>query len=576
MKVLPPRRVSGWVQGATATRRLPAVGVALVLFLACGAAVIPAFAQAPAQIIRAVMTREEGRILPIELDTFSTADPKAVCWVQVTPSLTRRTIRFRWVAPSGELFRLAPPAQLLPGDDVVWDVIPIRDSPAERLPGLWRVDILIDEQFATRVYFRILPPPPRVPVTARFETVLSHDALHTWRPSGGYDVFSRYVIDQRLELNAQVGRADLTLRAAGGLTGSDRGAESRLSFVVGVDHPAGIALFAGREAQIVADRPDPARPSALTTNTFLDFRFTSPRFPSVGVVLGRVDRTDRLTPALTDDTETSASVNLSYARSPWIVSLVHTRTESDDRTGTEPSTRSRSTGGSLVYIASPSLVLLGTHVSTVREEAAFGGLGPFTFTGTSTVYRASLLVNPALTLGLTYGFGSSTRDDGAFDLQTRLLGGEVTYQVSPGLTMRAGYQADTLDMLTAGVPSRLSSTTFLGTIEYRPRPSLFLSISYLPSRAEVILGTPRVTSSLTGVLSYVPSPRLGFTLTYSGVETTGATPLDLRALTINLRYDLRPEMVLNLVAQGSRQRSPLDPARDVDALFYGVTLSWKY
>ncbi|MDR7419251.1 MAG: hypothetical protein QN178_10120 [Armatimonadota bacterium] len=550
--------------------------VALTLLFACGASLIPALAQAPAQIIRAVMTKEEGRILLIEVDSFLVTDPKAVAWVQVTPSLNRRTIAFRWVTPSGEVFRLSPAIQLLPGDEVVWDVIPIRDGPAERLVGLWRVDVFVDEQFATRVYFRILSPPPRLPVTVRFETVLSHDAVHTWRPGGGHDVFNRYIVDQRVEVNAQVARADLTLRAAGGLTGTDRGGDSRVSFVVGMDHPAGIAFFAGREAQTVADRLDPARPSVLTTSTFLDFRFTSTRLPSVGIVLSRVDRTDSLTPAFTDDTESSASFNVSYSRFPWTAVLVHTQTDTVDRTGAEPSGRNRSTGGSLVYVASPSLVLIGTHISTVRDEDAFGGLGPFTFTGSSTVFRASLTVNPALTLGLTYGFGGSARNDGLFDVQTRLIGGEATYLLSPALTLRAGYQADTIDIVTAGIPSRLSSTTFLGTLEYRPRPTLFMSVSYLPSRAEVVFGTPQVTSSLTGVISYFPSPRFGLNLVYTGVDTTGADPLTLRALALSLRYDLRPELVLNLVAQGSRQRFPLDPARDFDALFYGITLNWKY
>jgi hypothetical protein len=556
------------------SQRVSAVTAIAVLVWALGG--LPVAAQAPAQIIRAVMTKEEGRILLLEVDTFLTRDTKAVCWVRVVPSLNRRTISFHWVTPSGDVFRVSSALPMLPGDDVIWDVVPIRDSPIERLRGLWRVDIFVDGQFATRVYFRVLPPPPRLPVTTRFETVLNHNALHIWRPSGSRDVLTRYVVDQRVELNAEVGRADLTVRVAGGLTAGESRGASRVSFVVGVDHPAGIALFVGREAQTVQDRPDPERPSALSTNTFLDFRFASPQLPSFGLSLSRVDRSDGLTPALTSDTETTASVNLSYSRLPWTIVLVHTQNEVDDRTLAEPFTRSRSTGGSLIYAASPSLTFLGTHISTYREEGPLGGVGPFTFNGTSSILRASLSVSPALTLGATYGVGGSSRSDGLFDVQTRLIGGEVTYLLSRTVTLRAGYQTDAIDLTAAGITTRLSSTTLLGTIEYRPNPRLFVSVSYLPSRADVVFGTPGITTSLTGVLSYYPSPRFGVSVTYNNIDTSGTAPLSLQALSVSLRYDIRPELVLTAVAQRSRQRFAATPASDFDALFYSLGLSWKY
>jgi hypothetical protein len=549
----------------------PLAAASAVLVL-CLVAAQPGLAQVPAQIARAVMARE-GALIPIgETETFTPSDAKAVCWVQVVPTFTDRTIQFRWVTPGGSEYRLSPVLPLVPGDEITWDQILIRGAPAERLSGTWRVDILVDGQLASTIYFRLVTPTVR-PFNVRSETSLNLRAQHTWRRTGGDEILYWNAIDQRIEILSRVRERDFSLKLSRGLTGGNAAEEARGS-IVALLSGAGYSIAAGREWGDALNPLTFDRPTVSGITEFIDLRYARETF-GAALLLSRQDRIDNLDPRAIDDTIVVTTATLAYSHRPWTASLAYARTTLEDRTG-GPFTAVTTTSGSLVYSPFPSrFVFLGTHVRTVSFTGATAFSTPLTLTTTNTILRGLYFAASGVTIGATYGFGESGRADGSFDSRTSLIGGDVVWRISSRSSLRGAYQVQNVDSRTGVTTSQTMTSTVSGALEFRPRSDLFLSVIYTPVRVEATGGFSTAISTLTGVLAYFPSSRFSLSATYSRVLTGGVAPVESGFGTFNARYDIRTNLRLVAAAQTTALRFAAFPTSDLDRLFYSVVLTWQ-
>lgn len=87
-----------------------------------------------------------------ERSEFKSTDKQAVAWVEFTQARGSHTTRFQWFNPDGALVLDSGPIDVVPEAGMVyerrrtWSVLPIKDHPAELMPGKWKVDILFDNK----------------------------------------------------------------------------------------------------------------------------------------------------------------------------------------------------------------------------------------------------------------------------------------------------------------------------------------------------------------------------------------------------------------------------------------------
>ena len=95
---------------------------------------------------------------------FTTDDEQAVSWLLIWRDSKPHTVEWRWYWPEGRTyarsFSTIPPIDGFTGmwAAPVWSCLPIRGTDVARLPGTWRVDVIVDYRKVLTEYFTINSP----------------------------------------------------------------------------------------------------------------------------------------------------------------------------------------------------------------------------------------------------------------------------------------------------------------------------------------------------------------------------------------------------------------------------------
>lgn len=94
---------------------------------------------------------------------FSGGDVAAYSWIKFGPVYEPHTLNWRWISPDGVLFSVS--SCLIPDpksrgldhwfSPQYWSMLSIRGTPAQRLAGLWKVQIYLDSQLVVEESFTI-------------------------------------------------------------------------------------------------------------------------------------------------------------------------------------------------------------------------------------------------------------------------------------------------------------------------------------------------------------------------------------------------------------------------------------
>ncbi len=93
--------------------------------------------------------------------TFSTDDEQAVSWLLIFRDSRVHTVEWRWYYPEGRTydrtFSVIPPIDGFTGmwAAPVWSCLKIEGTDVARMPGNWKVDIIVDFRKVQTEYFTI-------------------------------------------------------------------------------------------------------------------------------------------------------------------------------------------------------------------------------------------------------------------------------------------------------------------------------------------------------------------------------------------------------------------------------------
>ena len=93
--------------------------------------------------------------------SFSTHDERAVSWLNFWRDCRAHNVEWRWYYPEGGVysrsFDVIPPIDGFIGSwgAPVWACLKIKGCDVERLPGRWKVDVIIDYRKVLTEYFTI-------------------------------------------------------------------------------------------------------------------------------------------------------------------------------------------------------------------------------------------------------------------------------------------------------------------------------------------------------------------------------------------------------------------------------------
>lgn len=93
--------------------------------------------------------------------SFLTTDDRAVCWFEIEiKGFGPLTLTWKWLEPSGALYREHSVVELTPRSGIYhfWDVLPIRNTPAEVKIGIWLVEIYVRTENLFRAHFTVEAP----------------------------------------------------------------------------------------------------------------------------------------------------------------------------------------------------------------------------------------------------------------------------------------------------------------------------------------------------------------------------------------------------------------------------------
>jgi hypothetical protein len=100
--------------------------------------------------------------LPVQRTySFSTHDEHAVSWLNIWKDGKPHSVEWRWYYPQGGVYSRS--FDVIPSIDgfigswnsPVWACMKIKGCDAERLPGLWKVDVIVDYRKVLTEYFTI-------------------------------------------------------------------------------------------------------------------------------------------------------------------------------------------------------------------------------------------------------------------------------------------------------------------------------------------------------------------------------------------------------------------------------------
>ena len=93
--------------------------------------------------------------------TFSTDDDQAVSWLLVWRDLEVHNVEWRWYYPEGRVysrsFGVIPPVDGPAGlwAAPLWSCLKIKGYDPARMPGMWKVDVIVDYKKVLTEYFTI-------------------------------------------------------------------------------------------------------------------------------------------------------------------------------------------------------------------------------------------------------------------------------------------------------------------------------------------------------------------------------------------------------------------------------------
>jgi hypothetical protein len=93
--------------------------------------------------------------------TFSTDDDQAVSWLLVWRDLEVHNVEWRWYYPEGRVysrsFGVIPPVDGPAGlwAAPLWSCLKIKGYDPSRMPGMWKVDVIVDYKKVLTEYFTI-------------------------------------------------------------------------------------------------------------------------------------------------------------------------------------------------------------------------------------------------------------------------------------------------------------------------------------------------------------------------------------------------------------------------------------
>lgn len=96
--------------------------------------------------------------------TFSTDDEQVASWLLIWRDARVHSVEWRWYWPEGRTysrsFSTIPPIDGFTGmwAAPVWSCLDIRGTDVSRLPGTWRVDVIVDYRKVLTEYFTINSP----------------------------------------------------------------------------------------------------------------------------------------------------------------------------------------------------------------------------------------------------------------------------------------------------------------------------------------------------------------------------------------------------------------------------------
>jgi len=96
--------------------------------------------------------------------TFTSEDEQAASWVLIWRDSTVHSVEWRWYWPEGRTyarsFSTIPPIDGFTGmwAAPVWSCLKIKGTDVARLPGTWKVDVIVDYRKVLTEYFTITSP----------------------------------------------------------------------------------------------------------------------------------------------------------------------------------------------------------------------------------------------------------------------------------------------------------------------------------------------------------------------------------------------------------------------------------
>lgn len=94
---------------------------------------------------------------PTKVDNFSSTDHAAYSWIKYS-NLENSTIRRDWYTPEGNLYLST--SNNISGSGAVWYPLYIDGYKPANMPGIWRVDVYVNDKKVFSDYFTISPSPP--------------------------------------------------------------------------------------------------------------------------------------------------------------------------------------------------------------------------------------------------------------------------------------------------------------------------------------------------------------------------------------------------------------------------------
>ncbi|MDR5682726.1 MAG: hypothetical protein QN163_01690 [Armatimonadota bacterium] len=552
------------------------LAAALAVLLACHFALPEAWAQQTFTVVRFVTAREGGPVPVGETNLFEATDTKAVAWAQVIVSGQAHAVVFRWIDPRGRLHRVSPTRLVPPGDDVIWDELPIRGQPAAELPGVWSVELYANDRPAAAARFTILPR--RVPpaFTLVHQTTVATRSQQTQTGSGTY---THSVINSTDHLTQFTLRlrpdANLIASASGGLLwGTSSGTRGSLA----ISYNSGPHFFAQAGFQIssVTDHLEsPARRTDAQA-TFFDLRLSPPHGPTLSLSYRRDEAVDDRFPRLTDGTTTTWTLSSSYFVRPLFFSATYTVQDVDDRTSTNFDFSFRSLTLTAVYFPGPALFVIASHTRLAQDFGATAFSPAFGQQSNTTSVRLTYRPTPQLALTPFVSSNDLARTDGLLSMSTTQFGVEAAYRVTRWLQLTAMTQWQTQASIFAGFAGSTEQRLNRFGVDLFLAGNLTLGAAFSPQIT--VKGSAGTYADVwTAYVNFFPDPKFFLTGTYTVTRTQGSGTDTLHAAwSLSARYAPTPWVEYQLSAQVADTRSKLFPAASVYQLGYHFTAIFRF